>query len=70
MSPIINVRMVAFNLSFAAGGANFTEDIIRLLSEDSSFDRTYKMYEFEPGTIFLRDVDAEPKLMNEKDLKT
>jgi len=66
----INVRMVAFNLSFAAGGANFTEDIIRLLSEDSSFDRTYKMYEFEPGTIFLRDVDAEPKLMNEKDLKT
>ena len=64
----INVRMVAFNMSFAAGGANFTEDIIRLLNNDESFDKNYKMYEFEPGTIFLRDVDAEQKLMNEKDL--
>ena len=65
----INVRMVAFNMSFAAGGANFTEDIIKLLDNDQSFNKSYKMYEFDPGTIFLRDVDAEPKLMNERDLK-
>ncbi len=36
------------------------------MNNDESFDRTYKMYEFEPGTIFLRDVDSEPILMNEK----
>ena len=64
----INVRMVAFNYSFAEGGANFSEDIIRLINDDTSFDRGYKMYEFEPGTIFLRDVDSEPILLNEKDL--
>ncbi|WP_220459181.1 ATP-grasp domain-containing protein [Gelidibacter maritimus] len=64
----INVRMVAFNYSFAKGGANFSEDILGLLSEDPSFDKNYKMYEFEPGTIFLRDVDVEPILMNESDL--
>lgn len=64
----INVRMVAFNYSFAKGGANFSEDIVRLMNEDASFDRNYKMYEFEPGTIFLRDVDAEPILMKEEEL--
>ena len=64
----INVRMVAFNYSFAKGGANFSEDIVGLMNEDESFDRTYKMYKFEPGTIFLRDVDSEPILMNESGL--
>lgn len=65
----INVRMVAFNLSFAAAGANFSEDIVRLLTDESQFDKTYKMYEFEEGQIFLRDVDARPILMKEQDLK-
>ena len=64
----INARMVAFNLSFAKAGANFGEDIIRLLQEDPSFNRSYQMYEFEPGTVFLRDVDADPILINERDL--
>ena len=64
----INVRMVAFNYSFALGGANFSEDILALMSKDSAFDRTYKMYEFEPDTIFLRDVDVEPILMKETEL--
>ncbi|WP_335967176.1 hypothetical protein [Galbibacter sp. PAP.153] len=64
----INVRMVAFNMSFAAGGANFSEDIIRILTEDPTFDYSYKMYEFEKDLIFLRDVDAEPKLMKETEL--
>ncbi len=64
----INVRMVAFNYSFALAGANFSEDILALLSNDSNFDLTYKMYEFEPQTIFLRDVDVQPILMKESDL--
>jgi carbamoyl-phosphate synthase large subunit len=64
----VNVRMVAFNLSFAAGGANFTKDIVDLLSTPGLVDKNYKMYEFEPNTIFLRDVDAPPKLMKESDL--
>lgn len=64
----INIRMVAFNYSFAKGGANFSEDMLALLSEDPTYDKNYKMYEFEPGTIFLRDVDVEPILMNESDL--
>ena len=54
----INVRMVAFNYSFAKGGANFSEDIVGLINDDPGYDRKYKMYEFEPGTIFLRDVDG------------
>lgn len=65
----INVRMVAFNLLFAAGGANFSEDIVNLLLNPSDFDETYKMYEFEKDLIFLRDVDAEPILMKETDLR-
>ncbi|WP_310993547.1 hypothetical protein [Aequorivita marina] len=61
----INVRMVAFNMSFAAGGANFSEDIVNLLQNPKSFDQNYKMYKFEKDLAFLRDVDAEPILMKE-----
>lgn len=64
----INVRMVAFNYSFAQGGANFSEDIVQLLSNPAEFDMEYKQYLFESGTIFLRDVDTEPLLMKEQDL--
>ncbi len=64
----INIRMVAFNYSFAVGGANFSEDILALLSNDAQFDKTYQMYKFEPDTIFLRDVDALPVLMKESEL--
>lgn len=64
----INVRHVAFTQCFAAAGANFAEDTIRLLDEDESFDTNFKMYEFEPGQIFLRDVDSLPILMKEGDL--
>ncbi len=64
----INVRHVAFTSSFAAGGANLCEDTIRLLDEDPTFDRGFKLYEFEEGLIFLRDVDAWPIVMKESDL--
>lgn len=63
----INVRMVAFNMLFAAGGANFSEDIISLLMNPDKFDKSYKMYKFEEDLIFLRAVDAEPILMKETD---
>lgn len=64
----INVRHVAFTQCFSAAGANFAEDTVRLLDDDISFDRNYKMYTFQEGQIFLRDVDSLPILMNEKDL--
>lgn len=64
----INVRHVAFTQCFAAGGANFASDTVRLLSDDTSFDRNYKMYEFEKDLIFLRDVDSLPILMKEAEL--
>ncbi len=64
----INIRHVAFTQCFAAAGANFAEDTIRLMKGDPSFDRNYKNYEFEEGLIFLRDVDERPVLMNESDL--
>lgn len=64
----INVRHVAFTQCFAAAGANFAEDTIRLLDNDPDFDYSYKMYEFEKDLIFLRDVDIEPILMKEREL--
>jgi carbamoyl-phosphate synthase large subunit len=64
----VNVRHVAFTQCFAAGGANFAEDTIRLLDNPDSMDMGYKMYEFEPDSIFLRDVDAVPVLMKESAL--
>jgi len=64
----INVRHVAFTQCFAAAGANFPEDTIRLLNNDITFDKSYKMYEFEKDLIFLRDVDAMPILMKEHEL--
>jgi len=64
----VNIRHVAFTGCFAEAGANFAEDTIRLLNNDPTFDREFKLYEFEPGTIFLRDVDSLPIVMNESDL--
>ena len=64
----INVRHVAFTQCFAAAGANFASDTIRLLNNDPDFERDYKMYEFEKDLIFLRDVDSFPILMKETQL--
>lgn len=61
----VNVRHVAFSICFAAAGATFAEDTVRLLDGDPDFDRSFKSYEFEPDLIFLRDVDAPPLLMKE-----
>ena len=64
----INVRHVAFTQCFAAAGANFAEDTIRLLDGDPTFELDFKMYEFEKDLIFLRDVDSNPILMKESKL--
>jgi carbamoylphosphate synthase large subunit len=64
----VNLRFVAFTQCYAAGGANLPEDYIRLLYKDQSFDRTFKLYEFEPDMIFLRDVDEQPIIMKESQL--
>ena len=63
----VNVRHVAFTQCFAAAGANFADDTIRLLA-NAPFSHAYRMYEFEKDLIFLRDVDASPILMKESDL--
>jgi carbamoyl-phosphate synthase large subunit len=64
----VNVRHVAFTQCFAAGGANFAEDTIRIMDGDPNYDYNYKMYEFEKGLIFLRDVDSLPIMMREENL--
>ena len=64
----VNVRHVAFTQCFAAGGANFAEATIRLLENDTNFDRTFKIFEFEKDLIFLRDVDELPIIMKETEL--
>ena len=61
----INVRHVAFTQCFAAGGANFAEDTIRLLYGDPKFRREFHLYEFEKDLIFLRDVDSIPIVLKE-----
>lgn len=64
----VNIRFVAFNQCYAAGGANLPEDLIRVLDNDPSFDRKFKLYEFESDMIFLRDVDEQPIIMKETQL--
>lgn len=64
----INIRMVAFNYCFAKAGANFSDDILQLMS-DGEIDRSFINYSFKEGTIFLRDVDSIPIILNEKELK-
>lgn len=64
----VNVRHVAFTQCFAAGGANFAADTVQLLSDPAAFDMDYRMYEFEEGLIFLRDVDSLPIIMREREL--
>lgn len=61
----VNVRNVAFNGCFAQLGANFSEDIVRLLDGDPQFDQRFKQYEFDDEYVFLRDVDVEPIVLPE-----
>lgn len=64
----INVRFVAFVSSLAKAGANLPLDYLEANLNPERFSFTYQHYEFLEGTIFLRDVDEKPIVMNEKDL--
>lgn len=64
----VNVRNVAFNGCFAQLGANFSEDIVRLLNDDPDFDKAFKQYEFDDDYVFIRDVDVEPRVLRQSDL--
>ena len=64
----VNIRFVAFTHCYAFGGANLPEDMIRLLDNDPLFDRKFIFYKFEPGLIFLRDVDEQPIILKESEL--
>lgn len=64
----INVRFVAFISSLAQAGANLPLDYLEMNLNPDNFSHVYKHYEFPKGTIFLRDVDEKPVVMNEKDL--
>lgn len=61
----VNVRHVAFSVCFAAAGANFSADTVRLLTGDAQMKRDFQEYHFDEPWVFLRDVDAEPVLMPE-----
>ena len=64
----VNVRFVAFNQCFAAGGANLAQDFMDVMTEEKSFDPKYKQYKFDDDAIFLRDVDELPIVMKASDI--
>jgi carbamoyl-phosphate synthase large subunit len=64
----INVRFVAFVSALAMAGANLPLDYLEANLNPENFSYAYKHYEFSQGTIFLRDVDVKPIIMNEDDL--
>jgi carbamoyl-phosphate synthase large subunit len=63
----INIRHVAFTSCFAAAGANFAADSVRLMIKDKSFDSNFMTYIFNEQ-IFLRDVDSSPIIISQADL--
>jgi glutathione synthase/RimK-type ligase-like ATP-grasp enzyme len=64
----INVRHVGFTAMFAAGGANFADDTITLLTEGESALLPYKYYHFDKEWAFIRDIDLEPLLVDENEI--
>lgn len=64
----VNIRHIATTYCFAAAGATFGSDTLSLIWEHPTFNSNYKMYTFEEGLAFLRDVDERPILLNEKSL--
>jgi hypothetical protein len=66
----INIRHVSFTLAFALCGANFAEDSLRLYLNDSSFDRVFKIYEFDDDYTFIRGVDAQIQVLKDSEIKS
>lgn len=65
----INVRHVAFTSSIAAGGANIPADTLDGMLSGNFAKMKRKDYTYSKPLIFLRDVDSEPIIMKESDLK-
>lgn len=66
----INIRHIAFTLVFAAAGANIPLDTLTALFFKNPEEMDLIHYEFPQKTIFFRDVDTYPVLMNESEIKT
>ena len=66
----INIRHVSFTLAFALCGANFAEDSLRLYLKDSSFDPSFKVYEFDNDFTFIRGVDAQIQVLKDSEIKS
>jgi biotin carboxylase len=64
----VNVRHVAFTGALAAAGANLVEDNLQLALGNRSRLPARVVHVFPEGAMFLREVDAEPIVMNERDL--
>jgi carbamoylphosphate synthase large subunit len=66
----INIRHVSFTLAFALREANFSEDTLMLYTNNSSFDRSFKIYEFDDNYTFIRGVDAEIRVLKDSEIKS
>jgi carbamoylphosphate synthase large subunit len=66
----INIRHVSFTYAFAACGANFSQDSLMLGVNDSSFDRNFRMYEFDDAYTFIRGVDSELTVLRDTEIKS
>jgi carbamoyl-phosphate synthase large subunit len=66
----VNVRFVAFNQCYAAGGANLAQDYLDVMTYNREFNQEFQRYTFEKDLIFLRDVDEVPIVLKESDLLT
>lgn len=65
----INIRHVAFTSSIAAGGANIPMDTIEAIFSEDHTSMKRIDYTYDASLIFLRDVDSEPIIMKETELK-
>jgi biotin carboxylase len=64
----INIRHMAYTGIMASAGFDLINDTILYLSGKQSEINNRGLYSFDKDYIFLRDVDIEPILMQEKDL--
>lgn len=64
----VNVRHVAFTSLFAEAGANLAEDMVQVALGRIGSIGGKGVHHFNKNYVFLREVDAEPILLEEDDL--
>lgn len=64
----INIRHMAYTGIMASAGFDLVNDTILYLTGKENEIKNRGLYSFDKDYIFLRDVDIEPILMQEKDL--